>query len=264
MRSGVTGLPGRAAKLLRLLSRPGYRRGLAAGVAAAVEHEAAIRALPVGTLIDVGANVGQFSLLVRTLHPAARIVAFEPLAEPADRYERLFAGDPAIELCRHALGSAEGNATIHLSRRLDSSSLLPISPVQERTFAGTDEVGVRTVPVHRLDAVLRPAALTGPVLLKLDVQGFELEVIRGFAGGLAAVDHVYAEVSFLPLYEGQPLAPVIIADLHERGFDLAGVYNLSTDRGGRSVQADMLFANRRRSAVTAAPSPAGICPDAPG
>lgn len=258
------GLASRAAKLLRLLSRPGYRRGLAVGVAAAVEHEAAIRALPVGMLIDVGANVGQFSLLVRTLHPAARIVAFEPLAEPAARYGRLFADAPGVDLHRHALGSAEGNATIHLSRRLDSSSLLPISPVQEQTFAGTGEVGVRTVPVRRLDAVLSPASLTGPVLLKLDVQGFELEVIRGFSVGLAAVEHVYAEVSFLPLYEGQPLAPAIIADLHARGFDLAGVYNLSTDREERSVQADMLFANRRRRSVTAAPSPAGIGPDAPG
>ena len=81
-------------KLLRLLGDPVFRRGLRFGVGAGIEHRAAIAPMTLETVVDVGANTGQFSLLVRALHPPARIVAFEPLAGAAARYRRVFARTP--------------------------------------------------------------------------------------------------------------------------------------------------------------------------
>jgi len=80
----------RAFKLLRLLPDPTFRRGLRSGVGAAIEHRAALAPLRLRTIVDVGANVGQFSLLARALNPGARIVAFEPLAQAAARYRRVW------------------------------------------------------------------------------------------------------------------------------------------------------------------------------
>src|SRR3712207_6814539 len=113
----------KAAKLAAILRDDAFRDALRHGVAAAVEHHALVRKLDIGTLVDVGANVGQFSLVVRREHPEARIIAFEPLPSAAERYRRLFkANCDLVTLHEAALGPSRGSATIHMSRRDDSSS----------------------------------------------------------------------------------------------------------------------------------------------
>ena len=79
-------------KLIRILPSQGFRRGLRYGVAASMENHTLMKSIRPATLIDVGANVGQFSLLIRTLYPDAYIHAFEPLSRPAGRFARLFKG----------------------------------------------------------------------------------------------------------------------------------------------------------------------------
>lgn len=232
----------RARKLRHLFSSAAYRRGLKHRVAAAIEHEGALRSIEVGTLIDVGANIGQFSLLTRSLHPRAIIHAFEPLPEMADRYEALLGDDGHTTLHRIAAGETTELAEIHVSGRPDSSSLLSISERQNEIFPGTSEVSSLTIPVERVDDVLRGAALIDPVLIKLDVQGFELAALKGMPELLSRATHVYAEVSFVELYQGQPLAHEIIAWLAKQGYRIAGVYNPTFTHEGVAVQADTLFA----------------------
>jgi FkbM family methyltransferase len=234
----------KAGKLMRLLADRNLRRGLCRGVAAAIEHEACLRSLPVASVVDVGANNGQFSLLVRRLLPGVPIHAFEPLAGPATRYEALFGRDERIRLHRVAAGEAPAQVPMNVSQRVDSSSLLPISAIQERVFPGTGQAGVEIVEVRRGDDVLAAEALPRPCLIKLDVQGFELSALKGLQRTLERADYVYVEVSFVELYEGQALADEIVGWLARRGFALAGVYNLSVDERGVSIQADALFARR--------------------
>jgi len=83
-----------------------------------------------------------------------------------------------------------------------------------------------------------------PALLKLDVQGFELEALKGCEDLLHCFAWVYAECSFVELYEGQALADGVIAWLRERGCVLSGVYNMTYDKQGRAVQADFLFCRK--------------------
>ncbi len=78
-------------------------------------------------------------------------------------------------------------------------------------------------------------------MLKLDVQGYELEALKGCEDLLDSFSYVYAEGSFVELYEGQVLAGDLVAWLRERGYTLSGVYGVVYDNHGRSVQADMLF-----------------------
>ena len=228
-------------KLLRLLGNATFRRGLRIGVAAAIEHRELIESVALSTVVDVGANKGQFSLLVRALHPGVDIIAFEPLAGAADRYRRLFAGDGRAVLHEVAVAPECGPATMHVSASDDSSSLLPITARQSTLFPGTEEVGTAQVDAGPLGAFVTATDITAPALLKIDVQGFELEVLRTATSLLGLFDLIYVEASFEMLYRNQALAEEVAAFLEEHGFEEAGRFNLSMDETGRPVQADFLF-----------------------
>ena len=193
------------------------------------------------SVVDVGANRGQFSLVARHCFPEAMIVAFEPLSGPAGCYRRVFGGDSRVSLHQHALGSQQAVTTMHVSCRDDSSSLLPMTPRQRNIFPGTGESGTTVVSVGRLVDSIRASELKPPAMLKLDVQGYELEALRGCEELLDSFSYVYAEGSFVEVYEGQVLADDLIAWLRRHAYRLSGVYGVVYDDRGRAVQADMLF-----------------------
>ena len=212
------------------------------GVAAGVEHSCTLAQLgDCATVVDVGANRGQFALIVRDRIPTARIESFEPLPEPARRFRTVFAQDSMVTLHPVAIGPRRERATIHISARDDSSSLLPIAAAQSSLFAGTEEAGIATIEVGPLDAFLDAKAIRAPALLKIDVQGFELQALEGCASCIDLFEWVYVECSFVELYEGQAFADEVIAWLRERGLKLRGVYNMAYDARGAAVQADFLF-----------------------
>ena len=171
-------------------------------------------------------------------------MSFEPLPGPAGIFRRVFAGDTRVSLHESAIGTVAGSEVIHVSARDDSSSLLPITAKQNALFPGTSEVGTQAVRVVRLEDCLGLEELQAPALLKMDVQGFELAALQGCESLLHEFSWVYAECSFVELYEGQALADEIIAWLRDRGFKLSGVYNMSYDLEGRAIQADFLFEQR--------------------
>ena len=228
-------------KLLRLLPDPVFRHGLRLGVGAAIEHRDVIAPMQLETIVDVGGNVGQFSLLSRALHPNARIYAFEPLPDAAARYRRVFANDSNMTLFEAAILTEAGTATMHVSASADSSSLLPISARQSELFPGTEEVGVTDVEVGPLSGFLSVGDLAALALLKIDVQGFELEVLRGAGDLLTAFEHVYVEAPFEALYDGQALADDVVAHMVAADFSEVGRYNVSFGPDGTPIQADFLF-----------------------
>ena len=230
-----------ASKALRALFHPVSRRALRKGVAPAFEHRSVLTELEIGTVIDVGANRGQFALSALISNKDVRIVSFEPIPEAASVFEQIFAGRTEIDLRTMAIGSSPGRVPIHISASDDSSSLLPISDLQVRTFPGTEQRDVYDVEVSTLDIELEPESLEGPVLLKLDVQGFELEVLKGATQTLGRTDFVYCEVSFAEFYDNQPLASEIIDFLDLEGFSLSRVSQVTRDVSGSVMQADLLF-----------------------
>jgi FkbM family methyltransferase len=237
----------RARKVIAALRFPLTRRALLRHrVLAAFEHRYPLTLERFMTIVDVGANRGQFSLAARTLNPDANLIAFEPLPEPASIFESVLRNDPSTVLHRLALADRNGTGQMHVSKKADSSSLLPIGALQVSLFPQSVEIGTSQVPLRRLDQLIDHADIRSPALLKIDVQGFELGVLQGCIGALARFDHVYVECSFVRLYDGQPVAEDVIRFLDGHGFRLRGAYNIFLDANGQSIQGDLLFSDAAR------------------
>jgi FkbM family methyltransferase len=223
--------------------RPSYWTALFYGVTPTIEHRTVLRSLDVDGIIDVGANRGQFTLVCRIVLPGVPILAFEPIPVEAATFRKVHGGVPHVALIESALGETTGLAILHLSKSADSSSLLPIGRRQAELFRDTVEVGTIEVPVQRLDDLVVHWTGRSRQLLKLDVQGFELNVLRGAVGALRDCAYIYAECSEVVLYEGQALRAEVEAFLHEHGFARLGEFNLQHAEG-RLVQADYLFGRK--------------------
>jgi FkbM family methyltransferase len=237
-------------KSLKSLRDPIFRKALRFGVSPSHENEAMLKSLgPIVTVVDVGANVGQFALLALRYLPQAEVHSFEPLPEPSERFERVMQGQPRVHLHRCALGAAEAKTEMHVSARTDSSSLL-VPALQSKIYPGTQEVGVQEVRVTRLDSCLTAADIRSPALLKIDVQGYEQPVLEGCETLLPLFDWVFAELSFVELYANQALAPEVIAWLAAKEFGLYGVYISDMSyQNGRMIQGDFLFRRIERVKV---------------
>ncbi len=228
-------------KLAHLLRTRRFLRPLAFGVAAACEHTEVLAGLTVCTVIDVGANKGQFSALALELFPGATIYAFEPLAQPFARLAAWSACEPRLVRHPMALTRGGGRAIMQVAARVDSSSLRMITDRQVALFPRTQRVRTEEVAVARLDSVLSPEQLVSPVLLKIDVQGSELDVLAGAGELLSRFEWIYVECSFVELYVGQALVSEVEAFLAAAGFLPLVYWNICRDDANRPVQADILF-----------------------
>ncbi len=197
-------------------------------------------------IIDVGANAGQFTAAAAARWTRSRIVAFEPHPEV---FPHLLATSrrlgTRVEVRQLALSDSPGTAALRLNDHSHSSSLLPLGLRHRELFPEARESGSVDVEVSTLDLEF-PDPPPGPALLKLDVQGLELAVLRGAANLLRAIDHVVAEVSIKPMYDGEPAFCQVIAYLESTGFDLvSAVGSLANPDTGELVQLDLLFSSDR-------------------
>lgn len=194
------------------------------------------------TVLDVGANVGQFAVAVAGTFSDVTVHAFEPLPSAVVRLRRHTAGLRRVTVHEVALGDSETVATLRVSANSVSSSLLPMRSTHGEAFPESAAVENVEVVVTTLDRALAETELTGPVLLKIDAQGYEAHVLRGASATLARTDYVLIETSLVPLYEGEPTFAEVGARLAEHGFVFdAAVGSLESPKTGEILQLDALF-----------------------
>ena len=236
----------RKLKKVRLLIRiPLWRHALTKGVAATTEHLHIFRQEPFATLIDAGANRGQFSLLLKGLYPDIKIFAFEPLSEPRNLFGILFKAYQDVKIFPYALAEKEASMPMNVAKKNDSSSLLNFTKVSEMfpsaSFSHTEKVNVR-----RLDEVLDSNDLVSPVLLKIDVQGCEREVLLGSEELIKYIDVVYVEASFVDMYEDQVLFEELYEMLLDEGFYLKRIGHVSGSYLQPGSYGDFFFERRKK------------------
>ena len=181
-------------------------------------------AMPIQTIIDVGANIGQFCYKIKHHYPQSIVHSFEPVA---DAYQQLlnttnsFTGVHCKQL---ALGNQTGKATIHLfGQNTPVASILSHSPFSVDFAQQPDHTQV--VDVQRLDEYCVNESVNGIDLLKIDTEGFDLEVLQGATKLLEekAIRFIYCEWSYLGT--GGPGDLNLIREFLEAyGFSLLGLY----------------------------------------
>lgn len=191
------------------------------------------------TVVDVGANDGEWAAAVLEICEPRRVVCIEPLPELARGLRERFAGAAAVQVLECAAGPAGGDAVLHVTRNPLLNSVLRPAPAMTSLFPGHFEVERSVaVQVRPLDEIA--AGLDRVSLLKVDAQGYEREVLLGATQTLRRTDFVLVEVDFQAQYEGGADFAAMDALMRSRGFAIA---NYSRPRGGRpqALYADVLY-----------------------
>jgi FkbM family methyltransferase len=199
-----------------------------------------------GTVIDVGANVGQFAVASTRLFENATVIPIEPNPRIVDMLRTNLPAGVRENVLMTAVGDTIGTAVFHVNRDSQVSSLLQLGSDRLGSFPRSTVVEEITVPVTTLDALFADRTLAAPILLKIDVQGFEDRVITGGATFLARVDWVLMEVSFSKLYEGERDFTSIIELMRSRGFRFVRPMNFHVSpKTNEIIEMDALFFRER-------------------
>lgn len=200
-----------------------------------------LRRLQVDCVIDVGANRGQFGGHLRGIGYCGWIVSFEPSRQDFERLQTRL--DDRWTAFPVALGSESGPRLFNLTARSVNNSFL--APVSERIDA------TEAVPTFRLDELLdQIITTTGArrIFLKIDTQGFDLEVVRGMGSRINDVVGLLSEISVRPLYQGMPHYLESLREYEIRGFALHSLHVVTRNPSDGVVEYDCLMVRDRLSA----------------
>jgi FkbM family methyltransferase len=199
-----------ASRGIELHRTAGVRRSLPAVLAHYRGH-----GLAPATVIDVGVGPGTPELY--EAFPEAKLVLVEPLEEWRGELDRL-SRERGAEVVAAAAGPRAGEVSLAVHRVPACSSMVG-------GRRGEDAPAQRTVPMVRLDDVVRERGLGGPYVVKVDVEGGELDVLAGAPEVLGETELVLLEVSLFELVPGAAQFHEVVAWMHEHGFDAADFYN---------------------------------------
>lgn len=195
---------------------------------------AAARGVAPGTVIDIGASDGIWSLRAHRHFPRSRFLLFEPLAERQAALDRLHTKH-GFEIVAAAAGAQSGSISFAVEAELDGSGV-----------AQPGESGTRQVALATIDASVEKRQLPGPYCLKLDTHGYELPVLAGATSVLAQTELLIIEAYNFTLSPGCLRFHELCAWLETRGFrccDLADP--MRRPRDGALWQMDLAFAPAR-------------------
>jgi FkbM family methyltransferase len=196
-------------------------------------------------VIDVGANDGRYGKMLREIGYRGKIISFEPLETPYKKLLQKSKRDKDwIVADRMAIGESDDFTEINISNNIDSSSILNMS--QNHLDASPESVYIakEKIQVRSLDGLMNEVIHEGYSngFIKIDVQGYEWQVLKGAQKLIDELKGIQIELSLLPLYEGQKLYKEIMEYIYSRHFNLYMIYPGFTDqKNGRMLQMDGVF-----------------------
>jgi FkbM family methyltransferase len=198
--------------------------------------------LQITGVIDVGANVGQFGLDVRRHGFEGLIVSYEPVQETFGYLSQTIKQHQPWKAFQFGLGALESERTINISGNAGlSSSILEMRSLHLENFPDSATVAKQNISISTIDKQLEILGLQPQeIMLKLDVQGFESEVLKGASQSLSKIPLCYLEVSITPLYDGEILFLPILIELSKFGHEVIDVFRGIKAKDGQLLQLDIL------------------------
>lgn len=201
-----------------------------------------LKGMSIRTVLDIGANTGQFAWQIHRILPDAMLYSFEPLEDCYNELLKRMGHIPKFRAFNFALGDKNGQADIYRNDYTPSSSLLSMEELHKRAFPFTSHATVLKIKIRRLDDIVNELDIVENVLVKIDVQGTEDKVIMGGERLLSRASVLIVETCFEPLYEGQLLFDGIYDLLRERGFVYVGSESPGRNpENGRILYCDSVF-----------------------
>jgi FkbM family methyltransferase len=201
--------------------------------------------LGIKTVLDIGANVGEFSQMMTRILPGCQIYAFEPLEECVVVLRNNLAGYPQFQVFNTALGNYSGGASMRRNALTYASSLLENTELHLQNYPELKQSShAVSVSVSALDQMAEEMRLEPALLIKIDVEGYTKQVIEGGSRTLDRAHAVIIEASYWPLYQGQVLFDWVYDAMRQKGFRYAGnVKQQLSPVDGSVLQADAVFVN---------------------
>ena len=212
-----------------------------------VHIQTIIRHFNIDTIFDVGANEGQYAMAIVDEGFQGKIYSFEPLAKVFEVLKTNARKYPNWQVINEGIGSKHEKVSMNVSENLTSSSILKTSKQSIEAEPTTQITHTEVISITTLDKFFTENNVSGKsILLKLDIQGYELEALKGATQLLKKCKLVQAELSFVPVYEGAPLFQDIVDFLKREGFEIFAILpGFMNGKTGQMLQADGIFVNTR-------------------
>lgn len=196
----------------------------------------------VDLVLDVGSNIGQYGKDIRKLGYAGKIVSFEPLKEPFNALRKASENDDKWEIFNYALGDVSGTSSINVAANSMSSSILPMRELHEQSAPESKYIASEEIQIRRLDDLMDKFSTHKQIYLKLDVQGYEQNVLNGLRRNLKNITGIQTEMSLVELYDGELTFFEYSKKLLDEGFTLMSVEPGFFDpETGRLLQVDGIW-----------------------
>lgn len=195
-------------------------------------------------VLDVGANIGEYARDLRESGYSGKIVSFEPLSSVHTALEKSSRQDPLWTVAdRMAIGNFDGEIEINIAGNSSSSSVLGMLDSHVSAAPYSAYVGSELVQIRKLDTLAKDyMGDANSIYLKVDVQGFEKQVLEGASALMPRIKGLQLELSLVPLYEGQALFKEIIEQMEQLGFEINAIYpGFSDPNTGKMLQMDGIF-----------------------
>ena len=203
-----------------------------------------LRTYNVNLIFDIGANAGQFGVLLREIGFDGKIISFEPLSDAREILLNISKNDPLWQIAlQTAIGEENGEIEIQIAGNSYSSSVLDMLDTHVRAAPDSKYIGKEKVALRKLDSIAPDYMDSNSIaFIKIDTQGYETQVMNGAKKLMSQIVGLQVEISLVPLYKGQCLFDEMLKKLKNDGFELWSIFPVFSDPNtAQLLQVDATF-----------------------